>query len=316
MRAARCIRATNVKAIATLVRNGVMPIHPCVHLSPRFKICAVYIFILFLQFCILLRNTDDDCRGDLKCFQRDANNPEAKVPGCSGLGQPKVDYCYSDDRVDGIGSDPCGESIGYNVAKNCSTFSTCIYDKVLYKYLRDYLPYEIAKQAKEDCNAGLLPVYNATLPSNSTSYADSTCDYILTDPVDSTKCGAFSSCVKDWETNSASSTARTLSLATKIEAESNCAALVDNNDTSDPIFGKYVDGYCDAHLGGWKQTCDLYHECHLNPRQLVCEYCSMPMRSGMHQCEPMEQCSTACHDDCLFKVSCEEMCSVMTMPEP
>jgi len=36
-------------------------------------------------------DTDDDCKGDLKCFHRDAQEP---VPGCTGEGSPGTDYCF------------------------------------------------------------------------------------------------------------------------------------------------------------------------------------------------------------------------------
>jgi hypothetical protein len=37
-------------------------------------------------------DNDDDCDGDLKCFQRDDFSP---IPGCTGLGSEGSDYCYA-----------------------------------------------------------------------------------------------------------------------------------------------------------------------------------------------------------------------------
>ena len=243
--------------------------------------------------------TDDDCFGDLKCFQRDGANPTAGVPGCSGEGQPKVDYCYDPGRIGGVegyGVDVCGPMLGVDVPKNCAEFSTCISDYALKQSSYN----AIANQAQEECTNGLLPVYNATLPSPSSGYANSECDAILVEPIDDkalkTMCGNFYTCVL------------------KREAETDCAALVDDNNALDPIIGKYVKGKCDDSLGGWEQTCDKYYDCHSDPRQAVCNYCSMGTagQSGMYQCEPMEECNGSCHDDWLFKVACEDMCSMMT----
>ena len=188
--------------------------------------------------------------------------------------------------------------LGVDMPKNCTEFTTCISD-----YALKYSSYNaIANQAQEDCLSGLLPVYNATLPSPSTGYANSLCDTILVEAIDNkalkTMCGSFYTCVL------------------KHEAVNDCAALVDSNDALDPIFGKYVKGYCDDRLGGWEQTCDKYYDCHFDPRQVVCNYCSMGTlgESGMYQCEPIEECNSSCQDDCLFKVACEDMCSMMTPP--
>ena len=243
--------------------------------------------------------TDDDCFGDLKCFQRDGANPTAGVPGCSGEGQPKVDYCYDPGRIGGVkgyGVDVCGPMLGVDVPKNCAEFSTCISDYALKQSSYN----SIANKAQEECINGLLPGYDATLPSPSSGYANSECDAILVEPIDDkalkTMCGNFYTCVL------------------KREAETDCAALVDDNNALDPIIGQYVKGKCDDSLGGWEQTCDKYYDCHSDPRQAVCNYCSMGTagQSGMYQCEPMEECNSSCHDDWLFKVACEDMCSMMT----
>lgn len=42
-------------------------------------------------------DTDDDCAGSLKCFQRDGFTP---VPGCLGTGAPDWDYCYDSKEPD------------------------------------------------------------------------------------------------------------------------------------------------------------------------------------------------------------------------
>ena len=119
-----------------------------------------------------------------------------------------------------------------DVPKNCAEFSTCISD-----YALKHSSYNAnAKQAREECTSGLLPVYNATLPSPSSGYANSECDAILVEPIDDkalkTMCGNFYTCVL------------------KREAENDCAELVDDNDALDPIFGNYVKGKCDDRLGG------------------------------------------------------------------
>ena len=186
--------------------------------------------------------SDSDCSGDLKCFHRDGANSTAGVPGCSGEGQPKIDYCYDPGRVgadepaEGYGADVCGPMLGTNAPKNCLEFSLCTYDYVISSSIKDKLPDEIANQAREECINGLLP-YNATLPSPS-GYADSECDTILVGLIDDTTCDNFYECVLKWETVSPTSSARILSNATMTEAETDCAALVDNNNVLDPIFGK------------------------------------------------------------------------------
>ena len=47
---------------------------------------------------------DNDCDGDLLCFQRDRYET---VPGCSGKGISGTDYCASPNDVD----DPTNDSI-------------------------------------------------------------------------------------------------------------------------------------------------------------------------------------------------------------
>ena len=38
-------------------------------------------------------DTDDDCKGCLKCFKRSNGEP---VPGCSGdVFDPRLDFCYA-----------------------------------------------------------------------------------------------------------------------------------------------------------------------------------------------------------------------------
>lgn len=44
-----------------------------------------------LQACWGECDSDDQCAGDLKCFQRDGHFP---IPGCQGLGEWDWDYCY------------------------------------------------------------------------------------------------------------------------------------------------------------------------------------------------------------------------------
>lgn len=50
-------------------------------------------------------DSDDQCAGDLRCFQREAYEP---VPGCSGAGSDGWDYCYDpqdeEDGSDGTGT--------------------------------------------------------------------------------------------------------------------------------------------------------------------------------------------------------------------
>ena len=38
-------------------------------------------------------DSDDDCEGDLRCFQRDGYS---SVPGCYGSGTKNWDYCFSE----------------------------------------------------------------------------------------------------------------------------------------------------------------------------------------------------------------------------
>lgn len=39
--------------------------------------------------------TDDDCQGDLKCYIRSWSNPFDPIPGCTGSGRERWDYCYN-----------------------------------------------------------------------------------------------------------------------------------------------------------------------------------------------------------------------------
>ncbi|CAB9509200.1 FG-GAP repeat [Seminavis robusta] len=39
--------------------------------------------------------SDDDCVGSLKCFERSWPNPIEAPPGCQGEGVPRIDYCYA-----------------------------------------------------------------------------------------------------------------------------------------------------------------------------------------------------------------------------
>jgi len=39
-------------------------------------------------------DSDEQCKGDLKCFMRDGESDELSVPGCSGSVQGTKDYCY------------------------------------------------------------------------------------------------------------------------------------------------------------------------------------------------------------------------------
>jgi hypothetical protein len=48
-------------------------------------------------------DNDSQCAAGLRCFQRDGTEP---VPGCSGTGVPRKDYCYADDTVDRCPNDP------------------------------------------------------------------------------------------------------------------------------------------------------------------------------------------------------------------
>ena len=50
-----------------------------------------------LQACQGDCDSDSDCAGSLKCFQRDDTE---EVPGCIGKGQKKSDYCYDDSPPD------------------------------------------------------------------------------------------------------------------------------------------------------------------------------------------------------------------------
>ena len=50
-----------------------------------------------LQACQGDCDSDSDCAGSLKCFQRDLTE---EVPGCIGKGQRKSDYCYDDSPPD------------------------------------------------------------------------------------------------------------------------------------------------------------------------------------------------------------------------
>ena len=48
-----------------------------------------------LGFCEGSCDTDDDCQGDLVCFQRSSKNGNSTVPvpGCDGVGRKNSDYC-------------------------------------------------------------------------------------------------------------------------------------------------------------------------------------------------------------------------------
>ena len=45
-----------------------------------------------LQRCEGDCDTNADCEGDLKCFERKTNDPNP--PGCSGTPHKNYDYCY------------------------------------------------------------------------------------------------------------------------------------------------------------------------------------------------------------------------------
>jgi len=54
-------------------------------------------------------DTDEDCLGDLVCFHRESNSgvgDTTSVPGCLGVGEPNVDYCYIGTTT--LSQDPCG----------------------------------------------------------------------------------------------------------------------------------------------------------------------------------------------------------------
>jgi len=49
-----------------------------------------------LKMCQGDCDTDEHCKGNLKCFERDGYT---SIPGCDGLGDEKFDYCYDPDAL-------------------------------------------------------------------------------------------------------------------------------------------------------------------------------------------------------------------------
>ena len=161
-----------------------------------------------------------------------------------------------------------------------------------------------ADKARIDCKEGLI---NATVTSG---YAMGSCDVILK-AIDgkpsSAICNIYWTCVKDWiETNPPGAVLRVAS-DLKTSALADCDALIDNNDKSSGIWGRYDSGYCDNSLGGWLKTCNEYHSCHYDPREMQCEFCSMFIDGD--GCDNTRSCNDHCMSDGLFKLVCEEECN-------
>ena len=90
-------------------------------------------------------DSDNQCAGDLRCFQREAYEP---IPGCAGAGSEGWDYCYDpQDEMDG--------SDGGTGIRNLQDASNAVFDAAVSRIAGFYLA-ELAEQydlAGEDCSA-------------------------------------------------------------------------------------------------------------------------------------------------------------------
>ena len=77
-------------------------------------------------------------------------------------------------------------------------------------------------------------------------------------------CNNYWTCVKDWEADpeNLASTTNLLAVNMGNNATMDCSFFDDPNDKNDPLWGGYLSGYCDEHLGGYFKTCDDYWYCH------------------------------------------------------
>jgi hypothetical protein len=54
-------------------------------------------------------DSDNQCKGNLKCYHRRGRNPWDEIPGCSGRGAKRRDYCY--DPANEFGSSASGNAV-------------------------------------------------------------------------------------------------------------------------------------------------------------------------------------------------------------
>ena len=122
-------------------------------------------------------------------------------------------------------------------------------------------------------------------------------------------CNMYWTCVKDWEADPTNMASTTNLLAANLEgnATADCALFDDPNDKNDPLWGGYLSGSCDEHLGGYFKTCDDYWYCHEQQQfggDVFCSDCAMFGYLNPTECGDVLECQMQCNDDMLFMYEC------------
>lgn len=97
-------------------------------------------------------DSDDECKGNLKCYQRRSSNPWDIVFGCSGWGRKGFDYCYdpgSDLSGGGGSSSNNNENNSGGSSNNGGTRSSTVLDRNIKNCSRD----NPCGQCQGDCDS-------------------------------------------------------------------------------------------------------------------------------------------------------------------
>ena len=291
---------------------------------------------------------DGDCGERLTCFQRSAvADAETTVPGCSvGAQGPlaKVDFCY--DEAPDVCAGFLGNWVDTNCglyatclrdkffADNVDSISSTIAGKAYSACTAgniDPLGPEPMQFADGECDLLLTqsPTISPQPTSTPTTYAGKGYTYPTPEPTDGppskaptpsptrkptpslAMCNEYWTCVKDWEADPENLVSATNLLADNLSGNAtiDCGNFDDPNDKNDPLWGGYLYGSCDEHLGGYFKTCDDYWYCH-EQQQFgggfhFCADCAMFGAMNPEDCADVIECQMQCNDDMLFMYECE-----------
>ena len=124
-------------------------------------------------------------------------------------------------------------------------------------------------------------------------------------------CNNYWTCVKDWEADLNNLASKSNMLAANLagNATVDCGNFEDPNNKNDPLWGGYLNGHCDEHLGGYFKTCDDYWYCHEREQfggaGMFCADCAMFGYLDTEKCADVNECQKQCNDDSLFMYECE-----------